>query len=178
MSEIRMRAVHPACTVSAEQVHRLALGVLDAVRALRSAFSERHPSWIRSEDGTWYVVIMAADRFDDWRRAAAPPVHVPGAGLAAGLSATVDPDGTLRSTDVREVSLGARARDLVFRDDTRLAEALAFAEQCQGGSGPWCRHADALLKAVRSHFGTLAVPARAREPWPRLGQADEIEGCE
>lgn len=84
MSEIRMRAVHPACTVSAEEAHRLALGVLDAIRALRSAFSERHPSWIRSEDGTWYVVIMAADRFDDWRRAAAPPVHVPGPGLTGG----------------------------------------------------------------------------------------------
>ena len=63
-------------------------------------------------------------------------------------------------------------------DAVALREAVRFAEECQGGSGPWCRHAEALLQATRSHFGLLAVPGRVAEPGPRLGQPDEIEGCE
>lgn len=137
MSEIRMRAVHPACTVSAEEARRLALGVLDAVRAMRSAFSERHPGWIRSEDGTWYVVILTAEQFGEAKareEAAAaarrhhffPAPPEPRTGRAVGLSATVDPDGRLRPVETRDISL----------------------------------------------------VAHEPEPGPRLGQPDEIEGCE
>lgn len=73
-----------------------------------------------------------------------------------------------------------------------LAEALAFAEECQRGSGPWCRHAEALLRAVRAHVYRPRYrpeelpPMNTAGPYwcfivdvtPRLGQPDETEGCE
>ncbi len=77
-------------------------------------------------------------------------------------------------------------------NDDRLREALRYAEECQHGSGPWCRHADALLRAVREHVrGPLhrpeeLPPMNTAGPYrcfivdvnPHLGQPDGIEGCE
>lgn len=140
MSEIRMQGIRPGCTVTADEVSRLARNVLDAVRAMKAAFSalaERPPSWIRSEDGTWYVVILTAEQFGEAKAreeaaAAARPRHffpaspAPRAGRAVSLSATVDPDGRLRPVEMRDISLVAHEPG----------------------------------------------------PGPRLGQPDEIEGCE
>lgn len=54
-------------------------------------------------------------------------------------------------------------------DVTALRDAVRFAGECQGGSGPWCRHASALLDAARAFVDSQPVvpPAKAcTDPCP------------